>query len=423
MTDNKITGNKYCNKNIYCGIDFGTSNSVISITDAESLNEIFTYSDKSVLYYQKEGNTVFIGEEAQCKYVEEIMNGRLLKSIKTLLPQKDFMFTVINGKKVTPDQMVTHILRHLKEKAEEVLDFNIETVTIGRPAIFSKDPKKEETAKNRLVQAAKNAGFINITLQLEPIAAALSYEKNIKDKEKVLIADIGGGTSDFTLANLSPQKIGVSDRSNDIICNSGVYIGGDTFDSEIMWHKVTPMLGRGVQYKGADALLDIPNTLYRELRNWEKSFLLKDCKARRNIDKYYVFSGYNDKINNVRLLIDNNGTYSLFQEIEKAKIKLSSHQESDIIFTKFNMNLVTKLAYEEYKLTIKKHLDSIESCVNEILDNSKCDIKDIDKLVLTGGSSLSRPIIDLFTNIFGKNKIYYNDVFHSVAYGLSLANI
>ena len=136
-----------------------------------------------------------------------------------------------------------------------------------------------------------------------------------------------------------------------------------------------------------------------------------------------MFSGYNEKINNVRLLIDNNGTYSLFQEIEKAKIKLSSYQEADIIFTKFNMSLVTKLAYEEYKLTIKKHLDSIESCVKEILDNSKCDIKDIDKLVLTGGSSLSRPIIDLFTNIFGKGKIYYNDVFHSVAYGLSLANI
>ncbi len=176
-------------------------------------------------------------------------------------------------------------------------------------------------AVNRLTLAARNAGFRNIKLQLEPIAAALSYEQRLDHCENVLVADLGGGTSDFTIMNLSPEdKIRKEDRKDDIIAHGGVYIGGDLFDSEIMWYKVTPHLGRGVKYQSYDKEIEIPSILYRELKNWERTFMLKESKLRRSMDNYYHLSGNNPKIDNVRVLIDNNYVFSLFKGIEQSKI-------------------------------------------------------------------------------------------------------
>lgn len=140
-------------RNLSCGLDFGTSNSVISITDLTTQKEIFTYSLQSILYFPKDGeNTYFVGKEAEEKYVEEEMEGRLLKSVKTLLKQDKFLFTWINGKKVTPDQMATYIIGKLKEKAEDFLGYPIEKVTLGRPAIFQKKKKKKKLQSNACLQ-------------------------------------------------------------------------------------------------------------------------------------------------------------------------------------------------------------------------------------------------------------------------------
>ncbi|WP_286471394.1 Hsp70 family protein, partial [Parabacteroides goldsteinii] len=173
-----------------CGLDFGTSNSIISLTDKATRKEVFSYSESSILYFPDTNEMkYYVGKEAQDKYIEEEMTGRLLKSVKTLLRQDKFLSTWIFGKRMTPDQLVTCIIRHLKEKAEAFAGAEITDVILGRPAVFSEDPKQETLAVNRLTLAARNAGFRNIKLQLEPIAAALSYEQRLDHSENVLVAD------------------------------------------------------------------------------------------------------------------------------------------------------------------------------------------------------------------------------------------
>lgn len=420
MQDNNI--NQSAIRQLICGLDFGTSNSVISLTDAATRKEVFTYSANSILYFP-EGNdyACYVGKEAQEKYVEEGMRGRLLKSVKTLLRQDNFLYTWIGGRKVTPDQLVTYIIVHLKEMAEAFAGVEITEVVLGRPAVFSEDPKKEKVAVERLLLAARNAGFKEIKLQLEPIAAAFAYESTLTKAENVLVADFGGGTSDFTIIRLSPERMKCKERGNDILAHGGVYIGGDLFDSEIMWHKVTPHLGRGVLYKDYDKLVAVPTSLYWDLRNWEKSFLLKNSKSRKMMDKYYVFSDNNPRIDNVRKLIDHNYVYSLFKEIEQAKIDLSDVTETTIRFSKLVEEINDTFRYDEFSEIIAKHLAEIEQCIRQMLHSAGYEADQVDSVFLTGGSSLALPVQELLCSIFGKEKIRQGNTFSSVAQGLSLS--
>ena len=413
---------EYTAAQIACGLDFGTSNSVISLTDIQSGKELFTYAASSILYFPEGSGDVFVGKEAQDRYVEDGMTGRLLKSVKTLLRQDDFLFTWIAGRKVTPDQLVTYIIRHLREKAEAFIGIPLTNVTLGRPAIFSTDTKKENVAVKRLLLAAQNAGFTHIRMQLEPIAAAFAYEQTLTKGENILVADFGGGTSDFTIVRLAPDKIGRQHREEDIIAHGGLYIGGDLFDSEIMWHKVTPHLGRGVLYQSYDKEVEVPNSLYRELRNWERSFLLKESKSRRAMDKYYVFSGNDPRIENVRMLIDNNYVYSLFKSIEQAKIDLSALAETAIHFSKLTLHIDEPFCINEFGTIIDKHIVELKLYILNLLSQSGYETEQIDSVFLTGGSSLALPVRNLLAEIFGEEKLNQGDTFHSVAYGLSLSH-
>ena len=167
-------------------------------------------------------------------------------------------------------------------------------------------------------------------------------------------------------------------------------------------------------------MLEIPNTLFRELRNWERSFLLKESKARRQMDKFYIFADQNPRINNVRVLIDNNYVYSLFKEIERSKITLSEQDEAVIRFIKENLDLEEGIRFDEYEKIIGKHVQEIEEYVKKMIQDSGFNVESIDSVYLTGGTSLSKPIRSIFYDIFGKDRVNEEDTFHSVAHGLSL---
>lgn len=407
---------------INCGLDFGTSNSVIFITDKKTKKEVFTYSDKSILYFPETNDlTYLVGKEAQDMYIREQMRGRLLKSVKTLLKQDKFLFTWIYGKKVTPEQLSMFIISHLKKKAEEFLGFEITDVTLGRPAIFSEDPQQEALAVKRLLKAAKDAGFINVKLQLEPIAAAFYYESLLDSPKNVLVADFGGGTSDFTVMKLSPENSCKADRSEDIIANDGIYIGGDVFDSEIMWHKVTPHLGRGVTYRSYDKDIEVPTTIFHELKRWERSFLLKESKTRRSMEGYYFHSGNNALLNNLRVLIDKNYTYSLFKSIEQSKMALSVGDQAELTFQREDMEISDVLPLADFNQYISKHIDEIEQKIDLTLEKASMTVEDIDSVFVTGGSSFVQLVRAALYKRFDPKKVHIGDAFNSVAFGLALS--
>lgn len=409
-------------KKITCGLDFGTSNSVISLVDRATGEELFSYNDRSILYFPESNDwTYYVGKEAQDNYVEEGMKGRLLKSVKTLLKQDKFLSTWICGKRMRPDELAMFIIKHLKEQAEAFLGEEITEVVLGRPAIFSTDAKQEATAVKRLLMAAQAAGFKEVSLQLEPIAAAFCYEAQLQQPERVLVADFGGGTSDFTIMNLSPENRLKADRSADIVGNSGVYIGGDLFDSEMMWYKVTPHLGRGATYRSYDKEIEVPLAIYHELKRWERSFLLKESKLRASFEGYYIHSGQNPLLNNLRTLVDQNYSYSLFKSIEQCKIDLSSAQTVPFLFEKESLSVSDTVTLEEFSAMLHQHIDQIEVCMQALFEKASLTFDEIDTVFVTGGSSFVHPIQTLLYRSFPKEKIRIGDAFSSVAYGLALS--
>ncbi|MDP4208033.1 MAG: Hsp70 family protein [Bacteroidota bacterium] len=404
-----------------CGLDFGTSNSAISITDTRTKQNVMIESDSSILYFANSRELSYaVGKEAIHEYVCSGMEGRLLKSVKTLLKQKDFQHTNIFGRKHTPSDLASYIITHLKQKAEAFLNHEIDEVVLGRPVIFSEDPEKEKIAVDRLIKAATNAGFKDIELLYEPIAAAFSYEVTLDKHERVLVADFGGGTSDFTVMDLGPDRIHAKDRKQDIIANGGVYIGGDLFDSETMWHKVTPLLGRGSKYQSYGKELEIPLAIHWELKKWERSFLLKESKLRRDLNNFYRSSGNNKRIHDLMTLIDHNLVYSLFQQIEKSKIDLSSCEETFVAFKNQTIDIKESMSLTEFSSFLKKEMETIEQYLISLLDKANLTPNDIDTVFLTGGSSSVVPINWLFERIFGKHKIRTGNNFNSIALGLSL---
>jgi hypothetical chaperone protein len=406
-------------KHIY-GIDFGTSNSVLAALNTGTKEIVRLNSQSSLIYFQDAGN-IFIGNQAIEKYISNNMQGRLLKSIKTLLPQSSFSFTYIYGKKYTAEDLVSLILAFLKAEADRFLGEDVKELILGRPVVFSEDKECDKLAEKRLLMAAKKAGFEKIWFQFEPIAAGFLYEYSLEEPETVLIGDFGGGTSDFTLMQLDKNKIHLRDRRGDILKTGGVHIGGDDFDAGIMWNKLTPYFGYGLKYDSYGKMLDLPVHIFRTICEWEQMAFLKEGKIRKQLDNYYQYTNKNPALHRLMSLIDNNLGFSLFRTIEKAKISLSASEISGIDFNQADIEIREVLGLEEFNLFIEDEIHKIGMFLTKFLQEVHMDPEQIDHVFLTGGTSSSAAVMKIFNERFPHHKIHRGDNFNSVAQGLALS--
>lgn len=237
------------------GIDFGTSNSAITIWDVEERCLVrdprISDVESSFMYfpYTLSKDPPIIGDAAKQCYVQDEMRGRFFQAIKSILPNRTFEQTIVNNEVYLLKDLIVFFLRYLKAKADSVTRQDVKRVVMGRPAIFSTDPDDDQLAQDRLRHAAELAGFEKIHFQYEPIAAAFAYEARIDKPERVLVGDFGGGTSEVTVVQLDPKRQGSPDRLKDILATGGIPVAGNRYDSATMWHKLTPLFGRGCTYE------------------------------------------------------------------------------------------------------------------------------------------------------------------------------
>ena len=413
------------NKYIY-GIDFGTTNSALVILNTETNSIVKLFTTPSLLFFPESHNAnepvaFSIGTEAIERYVQNRMKGRFMKSIKKVLPNKSFIDTRIGSKSYKAEDLVALILVHLKKQADDFLGEVVTTAVIGRPVVFDENQEKDALAQERLSKAARIAGFKDFYFQMEPIGAAFTYERQIAKEELVLVADFGGGTSDFSLMRLNPKAVNQADRKSDMIAKGGVYIGGDNFDSDIMWHKGTSHFGKGVKEEFTPGkLLDLPLSYFHNICSWEKMNFLDSLRMRTNISKSYVLSGRNNLVKNLLTLIEDNLGYILFKQIEKTKVDLTTEDETSFEFNQhgidFKENISIKAFEEEI---INKNLAAIDAYLHTFLENYAIKSSDIDVIFMTGGTSMVRPLKNIFIKHFGEDKIKSGDNFNSVAMGLA----
>lgn len=410
------------------GIDFGTTNSALSINRGGKVEVIsidpFNATGKTmrtVLYFNEE-NEIFVGQEAIDHYVNDGAFGRFMQSIKAFLPNKTFENTNVYGKNYTIEDLVAIILRKIKAIGENYAGDQIDSVVLGRPVVFSEDPEKDLLAQTRLEKAARKAGFKDIQFQYEPIAAALTFEETLAQGEEknVFIGDFGGGTSDFTVIRLRGGNCSGVERKSDVLSLGGVYIGGDSFDSQVMWDKITKYFGREVRYRvmGNEDWMSMPLTIMRTLCEWH---LIPQLRERKTRELIRVIKGVADDkhaVENLENLIADNFGFMLFQAIEKAKCELSSLEKSQIFFRERDLVINEDISRNEFEDINKENIAKIARCVDDVIAKAGMTTNDIDTVFITGGTSHIPCIQRLFIERFGRERMRQMDAFTSVVHGL-----
>jgi hypothetical chaperone protein len=406
------------------GIDFGTTNSALAIYNEETGEITETIIIPSLIYFNQNAAEGFVvGEAAISAYLADNMKGRFIKSVKQVLSRSSFTETRIHNKRYNASDLVAIILTELKTRADQLTGYDCQKAVIGRPVFFDDDDvQKDILAQTRLQKAAMLAGFTNVRYQFEPIGAAFAYEKSLAKKENVLVADLGGGTTDFTYLVLDPAKASSKDRSNDMMANGGIYIGGDSFDSAFMWEKGTPYFGKDTKYEATPGkVLTVPVSLFSNICSWEQMNFFNGLRIKKDIEDYYYFSGNNRKFKNLITLIENNLGYSVFQSIERTKITLTDEAEATFSYHKMGIEIKETISRYNYEKIIAKDIGRIANYLGEFLQKNNIEVRDIDSLFLTGGTSLVCGIQSLFKTTFPHVKLNSGDNFKSVAKGLALS--
>ncbi|MEZ4883333.1 MAG: Hsp70 family protein [Chitinophagales bacterium] len=408
------------------GVDFGTSNSALAIFDKQTNQIVHSFIDASILHFpfpQEYKGEYMVGKEGLQKFLRNSMRGRLMRSIKSALPNASFTQTTIYQVDYQLEDLVALILQSLKEKADDFVGENVTTAIFGRPVVFDEKPARDTLAQERLQKAAKIAGFQQVHFQYEPIAAAFTYERQLQSPEMVLVADLGGGTSDFTLMQLNPAKINQTDRSSDMIAKGGVHIGGDDLDAEVMWRKLVRYFGYGLQYQSMNKMLEVPSHYFRRLCAWQDLNYFKSEKVRKELDDFFYATNYSSEFNRLITLVERNLGYSVLQAIENAKIALSSEAETTIDFDQAHIEIHQKITRSEFNQFVHKDMQQIDDYLDVFLEDAFVEASDVDSVFMTGGSSLVPIVRELFAKRFGEKAIRSGDSFNSVAFGLAYSSV
>jgi hypothetical chaperone protein len=412
--------------NFLYGIDFGTTNSALSIYDEDKREIISTIITPSLIYFPDDLRVTdslqyVVGETAITAYLQDNMKGRFIKSIKQILSKSSFIETRIQNKRYNASDLVALILKELKQRADQITGVDCRKAVIGRPVFFDDDDTQKDTlAQTRLTKAAQLAGFETVRFQYEPIGAAFAYEKSLKQKEKVLVADLGGGTTDFTYLTLDPAKVGAVDRKEDLLATGGIYIGGDSFDSAFMWEKGTPYFGKNTQYEATPGkVLTVPKSLFANICTWDKMNFFSGLRIQKDIENYYYFSGNDPLFKNLMTLIENNLGYSVFQSIEQTKITLTSAEQASFRYSNMGIEIDEQISLADYDAIIAKDVQRISTYLNDFLERNNIDVEHLDSLFLTGGTSMVAAIQKLFNEKFPMVRVNSGDNFTSVAQGLA----
>ena len=409
------------------GIDFGTSNSAVTLWNATTRTLVrdprIAGVDASFLYFPYTTKRIapVIGNAAKLRYVEDEMRGRFFQAIKTILPFNTFTETVINNQTYLIEDLIALFLRHLKARADAVTGQDVKRVVLGRPAVFSTDPAEDQLAEQRLHRAAQLSGFTEIHFQYEPIAAAFAYESRITQPERVLVGDFGGGTSDFTVVQLDPARQGLTDRMADILATGGLPVAGNKYDAATMWHEVTPRFGRGATYDSWGKQIDVPDSLYRTICQWDQIVFLRNAKKMDLLWRLVGLSNDPPAFERFQALIKENQGFALFQVIESAKIALTTRAVAPIVFNHPRIPIDLSLTLAEFNKNSAELTAQITGYLDTFLTDSKIPSTSIETVFLTGGTSLIRSLRREFVTRFGPEKIRDGQEFTSVADGLALS--
>ncbi len=404
------------------GMDFGTSNSTTGwLRDGH--DTLIPLEDgkitlPSVVFFNYEEDACCFGRHALSEYMEGY-EGRLMRSLKSLLGSSlmDGQ-TEVQGKPVPFRQLLTLFIREIKQRAERHAGKSFDQVVMGRPVFFvDDDPKADALAEQTLGEIARAVGFKEVSFQFEPIAAAFDYESHIDREELVLIVDIGGGTSDFSLVRLSPDRRRLVERRDDLLATGGVHIGGTDLDRQLSLSGLMPLFGFRSRLKNN---AEMPSAQYFNLATWHTINFAYTRKAWSDLSDVYNEANDVQGLDRLFELIRQRAGHRLAMQVEEAKIALSGTTRHSVDLDHLERGLVAELTREGFDLSITPLVDRVTTTVRKLLADAGVSGDRIDTVFFTGGSSGVPLLRERIASVLPEARHVEGNLFGSIGSGLAI---
>jgi hypothetical chaperone protein len=408
----------------YYAIDFGTSNSLMSHVGTDGkITPVPLYQSQKVLrslLYTSEKNVWHFGQDSIQEYISTDGEGRFFRSVKKFLPETNYTGTTVHNKNMSISEIIAVFLGEMRRRANLFIGEDVKQVILGRPALYSLDKKEDQLAEDRMRKAAELAGFTNIIFCPEPIAAGLDYNGQRKEEKIILIADFGGGTSDFTLMKVHSEKY----SQEDILGLSGIFKAGDAIDGVMMKDFIAPHFGSRFEYKipGGNNVLTFPRQLLvkicspahithlRERDTWE--FL-------QHIQKFALSKEGEQHMHQLFTLVECQLGFPVFDVIEKTKVKLGSSNQAQFSYHYPGIDIEELISKAAYELSLQPTIDEIMHSMHEVFKQSGIRPSAVSQVCLTGGTSQLPLIKAKLSETFGEDKLTQFNVYESVVNGLA----
>ena len=410
-------------------IDFGTSNSLLAAVNRDATTAPIALDPsapdptvmRSLLYFSfpEDGHTtVRYGSEAVSEYVAAGMQGRLIRSVKKHLPSRTFVGTHINDKPMNLEHLVGAFLGEMRRRANDLFNTDVRRVLLGRPARFSAIEADDRYGQLRLEQAARIAGFEQVDFCPEPLAAARHY--HVTSEQLVVVADFGGGTSDFTVMRMRPAEYDPAD----VLAMGGVSVAGDALDGSIMRSCVAQHFGANVTYVAPLGRNEqrMPQHIINKLCSPADLTVLRhrDMQAfLRDLQRWALGPNDAHRIDQLLTLIDDGLGFSIFEAIEKAKRALSTADDATVRFEYPPIDITQPVSLAEFDQGSRECVARIAAILDETLRQADVAPNDVALVCCTGGTARVRSVARMLQERFTAASIRHMESFHAVIGGLT----
>jgi len=410
------------------GLDFGTTNSVVAL-GAEGRSDMIHFGGphgvdavfrSALCFWQDEsakgGLAAEAGPWAIAEYLEYPEDSRFLQSFKSVAASPSFDTASVFAKRFRFEDLGRLFLERMVGHADGRLDDRPTHIVIGRPVEYAGGNPDPALARTRY--DAMFTGFCpEIHYVYEPLGAAYSFAARLAEPATILVADFGGGTSDFSVVRVGAA--GDTPRCRPL-GHAGVGIAGDRLDYRILDRLVLPILGKGGEYRSFDKLLEIPRSWFSDFADWSRLALMRNPRTLAELHRLRRAAVDGDAIARMIAVIEHELGYALYDAVGRTKRALSTDEKAQFRFEGGGISIETEVTRETFEVWIANDVAMMEAAVDRALVAAQIEADGIDRVFLTGGTSLVPRIRRIFTDRFGEGKIEAGDELTSIAHGLAL---
>ena len=412
------------------GLDFGTTNTVASWAAAHHPAEpvVFNFlttrlfAFRSALCFWDEGDETHpqvvseAGPWAIQSFLEHAADCRFIQSLKSFAASRLFESTGIYGRGYKFEDLFAAFFKRLRAHASPQLDDLPRELLVGRPVAYAGSRPDPALAMQRYQAALAPFGFEHIRQVYEPVAAAFFYAQSLEDSATVLVADFGGGTTDYSVIAFDRRAKALRARA---LGHAGVGVAGDRFDYRIIDHVILPQLGKGTTYRSMGKRLELPRSCFSSFASWHELSVMKTSRAFRELKEVAVFSDAPELVGRFIQLVESDQGYPLYKAVSEAKEALSRDEATPFSFHTRGVEIDSMITRKEFEAWIEPELEAIEATLDEALANASIGERDVDRVFLTGGSSFVPAVRRIFERRFGADRVDAGNEFVSIANGLA----